>query len=282
MSLNNYEKFLLIEKGLSPKTITAYKIDITQFLDFLNKAPITPAGITNFSEHLTTRDYSPTAISRKLSSVKSYCNFLSSENQLDQIPDIFLIKPKLPKKLPKALSESDIEKLIAATKHTEFPLRDQAIIELFYACGLRISEVPTILIADTTKKFLKIKGKRNKERLIPIGDKAKDAIRKYLLFERPRLAKNKATPELFLNKRGTLLKKQSLYTILKKLAATAGITLTPHMLRHSFATHLLDGNADLRDVQELLGHENITTTQIYTHLANTKLKQDYQKFHPRV
>ena len=188
-------------------------------------------------------------------------------------------------RIPKAIHNVEVNRLLTSPGATSdpYPLRDRAVLELMYACGLRVSEVISVRMDQLKEEVVHVIGKRNKERIVPVGSMALFAISLYIEKERPNLAKKSRDNLLFLNRHGKALTRQSIYTMVKKYAKRASIApdTTPHTLRHSFATHLLDGDADLRDVQELLGHSNVSTTEIYTHVSQKKLKSAHQKFHPR-
>jgi len=283
--INDFLLYLRYEKGVSENTIEAYRSDIEQFLDFLGALALIPQNIAKFSVYLHNREYSPASISRKLSAIKNFCKYLYIEKILTEEPQLIDVKPKREKKLPKAISLQEIEKLISAPEqNTPFFMRDTAILELFYACGLRASELANLKLTAFENNFelIKIFGKGSKERIVPLGSKAKTAILNYLQKERPEIARTHSPENLFLNKSGQAITRQGLFNIIKKYVHKAHLNprVSPHTLRHSFATHLLEHGAGLRDVQELLGHSDISTTQIYTSVSRAKIKEIYNKAHP--
>ena len=258
--------YLQHEKGVSSNTLSAYQRDLNQFFALYKQAPITSRNLGQFAQWLSTKQYSPASIHRKLSSLKSFCSYLFREQLIDNHPRGLISLPKPPQRIPKALKIPQVEALIGASDR----LRDSAILELIYACGLRISEAQNLEIShiDWDSKTLRVVGKGNKQRSIPFGRKAEVALRTYIKARSP-------------GRRVFPWSRQTLYLIVKKAARRAGIKASPHTLRHSFATHLLEGNADLRLVQELLGHADIATTQIYTNVTRERLKSVYRKSHPR-
>jgi integrase/recombinase XerD len=290
MSLQQYIKdfllYLRYEKGVSQNTIIAYESDLKQFLDFLGTKSLRAIEISAFSKYLYQREYQAASISRKLSAIKVFCNYLYIEKVLSTDPEFMTIKPKVSKKLPKAISIQSITKLIyAPDKNDAYPYRDKAILELVYSCGLRVSELTNVCLNQFENNFevIKIRGKGNKDRIIPLGSKAKVAIDGYLKKEYSQLKRNHSPENLFLNRLGNLLSRQGVFNLIKKYARRAFLDsrISPHTLRHSFATHMLEGGAGLREVQELLGHSDISTTQVYTNVSRAKIKEIYNKAHPR-
>ena len=283
---------LKVEKNLSKETIIAYESDNMKYLGFLKKTMITDLkdvkqkNISQYIHSLYDKNYSTATIARMFSSIRSFHQFLYSEDILDENPALTILNPKVSKKLPEILEETEIS-LIINSVHESFPFffRDRAIIETLYSCGLRVSELCELSISNIflDDDLIRIFGKGSKERLIPISQKAKNLINKYMIHNRPKLLKGKSIDYLFLSKNGKILTRSMINKILKKYADLAGVTkkVSPHTLRHSFATHLLDGGADLRFVQALLGHSDISTTQIYTHLDKHLLKEVYKTHHPR-
>jgi len=283
---------LKVEKNLSKETIIAYESDNMKYLGFLKKTMITDLkdvkqkNISQYIHSLYDKNYSTATIARMFSSIRSFHQFLYSEDILDENPASTILNPKVSKKLPEILEETEIS-LIINSVHESFPFffRDRAIIETLYSCGLRVSELCELSISNIflDDDLIRIFGKGSKERLIPISQRAKNLINKYMIHNRPKLLKGKSIDYLFLSKNGKILTRSMINKILKKYADLAGVTkkISPHTLRHSFATHLLDGGADLRFVQALLGHSDISTTQIYTHLDKHLLKEVYKTHHPR-
>lgn len=282
---------LKVEKNLSKETIIAYDCDISKYLDFFKKKNINLLNIkqSNISQYIYSlydEKYSSATIARMFSSIRSFHKFLFSENLLEEDPTLTILNPKVTKKLPDILEEPEISAIINAVPKTSiFYYRDKAIIEILYSCGLRVSELCELSLSNIflDDDLVKIFGKGSKERLIPISGRAKSFINEYLIHNRPKLIKDNSTDYLFLSKNGKILTRAMINKILRKYVIFSGVTkkVSPHTLRHSFATHLLDGGADLRFVQVLLGHSDISTTQIYTHLDKHLLKEVYKTHHPR-
>ena len=285
---------LSIEKGLSRNTLLGYGRDLKRYADYLEKkkkitvlAKVGRREITDFLLHEKDRDLEPTSIARALVAVRMFHRFLTDEGQLSEDVTDALESPKLWKKLPNYLSASEVVRLLSAPNlRCAQGLRDQALLELMYATGMRASEATTLRLSslDFEDGIVRILGKGSKERIVPMGRKARESVRRYLERGRPEWAKRAgATEALFLTRLGKPMSRQSVWAILKVSAKKSGLgkKVYPHILRHSFATHLLEGGADLRVVQELLGHADIVTTQIYTHVDRARLKGIHQKFHPR-
>ncbi len=281
--VNKFLSYLEIEKNYSPHTLLNYKIDLEDFCGFIKELPIERVDyftLRRYLAQLRTRRLRPRTLARKLSSLRSLFRFLSREGYIKNNPAILLSTPKLDKKLPKFLSENEIIKLLEAPPtNTVRGLRDRAILETLYSCGIRVSELVGLDVHDVDfiSNIVKVYGKGKKERLVPIGNKALDAIKRYLM---KRSSEAKA---LFLNKNGKRLTDRSVRNIIEKYIVATSMRhhISPHTLRHSFATHLLNHGADLRSVQELLGHVNLSTTQIYTHMTTERLKRVYDHAHPR-
>ena len=281
--LEKFLSYLEIEKNYSKYTVINYKIDLEEFFGFLGEMPIEKADYLTLRRYLAKireKDHKPRTIARKLSSLRSLLKFLNREGYLKTNPSTLLMTPKLDKKLPEFLTEDEITKFVEAPKLDEDAgRRDRAILETLYSTGIRVSELVGLDIdhVDFISNIVKVSGKGKKERLVPIGNQALQTIRDYI---EQRKHKNKA---LFLNKSGKRLTTRSICNITDKYIRQTGLRnkLSPHALRHSFATHLLNNGADLRAVQELLGHVNLSTTQIYTHMTTEKLKSVYEKAHPR-
>ncbi|MET3696189.1 tyrosine recombinase XerD subunit [Bacillus oleivorans] len=286
--------FLRVEKGLSNNTITSYNRDLRAYTHYLQTKEnldsledVSRSVVMKFLAHLKDSGKSSKTIARHISSIRSFHQFLLREKQIDHDPTVHIDMPKQEKTLPKVLNLDEVEALLSApNKGDAFALRDKAMLEVLYATGLRVSELIGLDAGDvhTMLGFVRCIGKGNKERIVPLGSKAKEALEEYLEKGRHRLIKNKnRTEALFLNHHGNRLTRQGFWKILKQIASSVGIekTITPHTLRHSFATHLLENGADLRAVQEMLGHADISTTQIYTHVSKARLKDVYKQFHPR-
>ncbi len=290
--LDNFYQFLLLERGLSQNTVEAYSIDLVKFYNFLRKTKIqdikeiTPKHIEDFLYELAINGLSPRSRARVLTSIKTFFRFLIYSGKLDKNPASLIEAPRFPKKLPQVLNLTEVERLLK-TPDTSNPkgLRDKAMLELLYATGLRVSELVKIKLNQINLEagYVLIMGKGSKERLIPISRHAQEAIEDYLKKGRPYLLGQKHSPYVFLGYKGKPLTRQGFWEIIKRYALKAGInkSISPHTLRHSFATHLLERGADLRSVQTMLGHASVITTQIYTHITREFLKRNYEKFHPR-
>ena len=288
----DYLTMLRVERNVSPQTIDAYKRDISQYLGYLNDS-----GIKNLSKIKSThiRSYirvlndggmAPASISRIISSIRSYHKYLSSENILDKNPVLVINNPKLPKKLPDVLSEKEISLIIdSIDESSQFYQRDKAIIEMLYSCGIRVSEICNLEMSSLFIKdeLIRVMGKGNKERLLPLGSRSRRYLDNYLLSSRLGFIKKTRSSFVFVSRNGNQLTRAMVNIILNKWVHISGLrkSVSPHKLRHSFATHLLEGGADLRFVQALLGHSDISTTQIYTHLDKHHLKEVYKTHHPR-
>ncbi len=288
--------YLEFERGLSRNTLEAYRSDLLQFGAFLaaRDQDALSAAHTDLSDWLTTlavgsderRPVAPATLQRKTACLRSFYRHLRREGIIEHDPTADLRAPRKLQKLPQVLSRDEVGALIAAPKGTDpAALRDRAILELMYACGLRASEATGLHIADVDLDagVLRARGKGDKERLVPVGSQAIAAVRVWRSRGRPHFVGLREEPHLFVNTRGTGLTRQGLYKIVQRHAATAGLQgrMSPHTLRHTFATHLLAGGCDLRALQEMLGHADVATTQIYTHLSAERLKDVYFNAHPR-
>ena len=288
MSRNSIESFidyLSIERGLSPNTLQAYRRDLCQFRDWLKKEflQVDSALIGNYLATLREKGNKSRTLNRKLSVVRMFYKFLYTEGKIDHNPVEGVSSPRLGRKIPSFLSEKEVEALLETPSVDEqYGSRDRAILEVVYGAGLRISELINLNLTDLNLKggWVKVLGKGSKERIVPLGREACRWVRIYL---RKRRTETTDKLSLFCNRYGKRLSRQACWKIIKKYSQKAGITkkISPHTLRHSFATHLLSRDADLRFVQELLGHTNISTTQIYTHITQERLKKVYKKYHPR-
>ncbi len=292
--LKDFMHFLIVEKALAKNTIVSYERDLKAYLKYIktveNVQSINDIGriqIVHFLGHLKEQGKSSRTIARNIASIRAFHQFLLREKVAEQDPSVHIETPQLERTLPKVLNLQEVERLLEAPKlHTHYGLRDKAMLELLYATGIRVSELIGLNLDDAhlTMGFVRCIGKGNKERIIPLGRTAAAAIQEYLDKGRPQFIKKDQREEsLFVNHHGRRLTRQGFWKILKGLTKEAGIEkdLTPHTLRHSFATHLLENGADLRAVQEMLGHSDISTTQIYTHVTKTRLKDVYSQFHPR-
>lgn len=287
-----FDDFLALEQGASVQTSRAYRLDVARFVAYVSvkgaKAP-TDVGarvLREYVYHLKDLGLSPASIRRNVSAVRSYFKFLLGEGHLVRDPSERLETPKKWRTLPEVLDVAEIEKLLSAPSLDEpLAFRDRAMLELAYGAGLRVSEWISLGVRDVMLQdhLVRVFGKGAKERLVPIGRRAIGAIAVYLRELRPKLEKGEGKGVLFLNARGEPLSRMGAWKILRKYVDQAGITkpVSPHTLRHSFATHLLEGGADLRAVQEMLGHVDISTTQIYTHVDREYLRTVHKQFHPR-
>lgn len=290
--VDEFIHYLAVERGLAENTMDSYHRDLINYLDFLNKEKITDIQKTTKTHvmayllFLQKGGRATATISRHLAALKSFYHFLLRERRIEKDPTANLESPKLEKKLPRVLSVDEVEVLLKQPKVSEpAGLRDKAMLELLYATGIRVTELITLNIdhVNLDVGYIRCFGKGSKERIVPLGSVARKYVGEYLQRGRVKLIKVKAEQALFVNHHGRRLTRQGFWKIIKKYAKVAGIAkeITPHTLRHSFATHLLENGADLRTVQEMLGHADITTTQIYTHLTKGRLREVYAKTHPR-
>jgi integrase/recombinase XerD len=279
---------LEFERGLSRNTLSAYRTDLLQFGEFLagREREATEATAQDLSDFLASLDCSTATINRKAACLRSFYRHLRREELISDDPAAQLATPRKGRKLPEVLSYAEVQKLLAQPRGSEpTDLRDRALLELMYASGLRASETISLELGDLDidAGVLRARGKGSKERLVPVGGKAVAAVSVYLRSGRPKLLRDHDERKLFLNFRGGPLTRQGLYKIVQGYAEAAGLSgrMSPHTLRHSFATHLLTGGCDLRSVQEMLGHADLSTTQLYTHLSGEELKEVYFSAHPR-
>ncbi len=291
-TIDIFLNYLSVERGLSQNTNVSDKKDRSIFLDFLKKCQIDALSktsrndITNFMFYQKDKGIAPNSIARRLAAIRMFHRFLVRERILKNDPTNLVDSPKLYKKVPQTLSLAEVETLLQQPDiRDKQGMRDKAILEALYATGMRVSEVSTLRLDGINMDvgFLRCIGKGNKERVIPLGKKAITAIARYLELSRTILLGRKESQYLFVSRQGKRLSRQSLWKIIKRYAKSARIkkSIKPHILRHSFATHLLERGADLRSVQEMLGHANISTTQIYTHITKDRLKNIHRMFHPR-
>ncbi len=296
--IEKFLAYLRVEKGLSNNTFFAYQNDLSQMTSFFEaeaekntKVPawgnIDRQAIIRYLLDLQEKRYAPTTRARKLAAARSFFKFLTNEEMLKEDPTRNLESLSVGRSLPKPISINQVRALLEQPAKIRTPeaRRDEAMLQLLYASGMRVSELISLNVTDVNliDGDVRCFGKGKKERLIPIHPQAIKILDEYIAKARPQLARNEEEKALFLNRRGERLTRQGFWQILKQYAKNAGITtpVTPHTLRHSFATHMLSGGADLRAVQELLGHANISTTQIYTHLTSEHVKRTYEKSHPR-
>ncbi|HLS29024.1 MAG TPA: site-specific tyrosine recombinase XerD [Opitutales bacterium] len=291
-SIDSFLAWIELERGLAANTVGSYESDLIQAAEFFHEknrsdwTSVTEADATDWIYSLSEKEYLTSSLARKLTALRMFAQFLVREQIRGDDFTELISGPKLIQKLPDALSYEEVERLLKTPdERTPQGLRDRAFLELFYSSGLRVSELCglTLQQIDLEVRVLRVYGKGSKERVVPIGSKAAEALGLYLEKGRPALVGSKTGSALFLSRRGTAISRKTVWFWIKKYAATAGIekTVTPHSLRHSFATHLLAGGADLRVIQELLGHENISTTQIYTSVEGRRLLDEHTRFHPR-
>ena len=291
--LDSYLRHLTLERGLSKNTLSAYRNDLEKYFGFLEKRARDPLSATSkdvedFSLDIASA-LSASSRARLLASLRGYHKFLVLENQRNDDPTKRLRSPKLAMRLPKALSQQEVMQLIEASGPAPddesadyLRLRNRALVELMYSTGSRVSEIVGLDLDEVDDSgLMRVRGKGSKERLVPVGSYAKAALDAYLVRSRPVLSSRGSARALFLNQRGARLSRQSIWEIIQKAAEGLGKEVSPHSLRHSFATHLLEGGADVRVVQELLGHASVTTTQIYTMVSVDTLREVYLAAHPR-
>ena len=296
--IEQFLTYLSVEKGFSDNTVAAYHNDLSQLNDFATrdaaKRGLTPSwssftrqAMLSYMLNLKERNYADTTMARKVAAAKSFFGFMVAEGKIRDNPTDNVGSPNIGRSLPKPISISQVRLLLEQPARLNKPdaKRDSAMLSLLYASGMRVSELVSLNLGDvdTSGDFVRCFGKGHKERLIPIYRNASLAVEEYINENRPKLARRGDEKALFLNRRGDRLTRQGFWQILKEYAEKAGLEreITPHTLRHSFATHMLSGGADLRSVQELLGHANISTTQVYTHLTSEHVRRTYEKSHPR-
>jgi integrase/recombinase XerD len=297
-AIDSFLNYLTVEKGFSDNTVVAYRNDLYQLASFVEEGAArrgAPASWPSFGRdemlsyllNLKERNYAPTTTSRKVAAVKSFFAFMTTEGEVKNNPTQDVRSPRIGKSLPRPISISEVRRLLdqPGKLPTLEAKRDKAMLELLYASGVRVSELVSLNLGDVdiAGGYVRCFGKGHKERLVPVHPQAASAIEEYLEKTRPRLAHSTDEPALFLNRRGERLTRQGFWQKIKEYAKSANLDaeITPHTLRHSFATHMLSGGADLRSVQELLGHANISTTQVYTHLTSEHIRRSYEESHPR-
>ncbi|MFC1868605.1 site-specific tyrosine recombinase XerD [Thermodesulfobacteriota bacterium] len=281
---------LIVERGLADNTIQSYSRDLMRFFRFLEKRKISPLKVSR--DHIT--EYigslngilSTRSIARGLSAMKMFFRFLVSDGKIKESPARLLESMKLPHRLPEILTRDEVDLLLDQPDISgSLGQRDKAMLELLYATGLRVSELIGLRLVNINLEagYVRTIGKGSKERIVPMGDKSMEALKYYISNGRAELLRGRSFPYLFVNSRGGSISRQGFWKIIKKYGIMAGIKkkITPHRLRHSFASHLLEGGADLRSVQVMLGHADISTTQIYTHISRERLKKVHEKYHPR-
>lgn len=294
-SISQFLNFLLVEKNASQNTISAYRNDLAQFDAFARTSDgaswksIDGVAIIGFLEDLRSRQYKDATVARKVAAVKSFFSFLSAEGMVESDPTEHLKSPQVGKTLPRALTVEEVDELLEqpSRKNTPESQRDKAMLELLYATGLRVTELVSLDLTDIALESdpvtVRCTGKGERERILPLPSRPVDELRQYMFRIRPRLVRNRAEKALFVNRRGERLTRQGFWLILKNYAREASLdkAITPHTLRHTYATHMLSGGMPLRNVQDALGHASISTTQIYTHLTTAQKRVEYDKAHPR-
>ncbi len=284
--------YMLVERGMSSNTIAAYGRDIGQFVEFAREMGTTSVGnirstlLMVYLARLQRENYASSSVERKLASIRAFVKFLQREGDVKKDPTEAIENPRPAKPLPKTLTEEDTVKLLRQPDITDANgLRDRAMLETLYATGVRVSELINLRVEDVnlTAGFLRCMGKGSKERVVPLGDAAVEMIEQYMASVRQSFLKGGRSEYLFLTNRGGPMTRVGFWKIIKKHAVAAGITkyITPHVLRHSFATHLLENGADIRSIQEMLGHASVATTQVYTHVTRDHLREVYNRAHPR-
>ena len=291
--IEDYENYLMFERRMAKNTTSSYIRDLEHYATYLEEErkvyrvdDITKQDIETYLEYLNKNNYTTTSLARKLTAIKNFHKFLLAVNRLPNDVAITLERPKLRKSLPNVLTVDEVDKLLNINTITPFDYRNKAMLELLYGTGLRISEMLDLKLTDVDFEncIVRCFGKGSKERIVPIGEYIIDSLTSYLNYGRNQLLnKKKISDYLFLNSRGDRISRFSFFKILKKLLREKEIKkdVSPHSLRHSFATHMLENGADLRSIQELLGHSDIATTRIYTHITNKKVENDYIEYHPR-
>ena len=288
--LKNFLIYLSVEKGLSKNTTESYSLDLTKFQEFLlfrdkGFASFSKVDIIDFIERLKDESYSISSVCRFISSIKCLCKYLMIQNLIQEDPSETLQAPRRWERLPKALSISDVRSFLESSSSLNKPtmIRDCVMLELLYSSGLRVSELVSLRLEDIhlDAGFLRVLGKGSKERIIPVNTRAIEKLKLYISRQRPEILKKRYSSYLFITGRGGPMTRQRFWQTIKALGRKSGIELSPHTLRHSFATHLLEGGADLRSVQKMLGHSDISTTQIYTKVTTDRIKKVYAKHHPR-
>lgn len=289
--IQDFLTYLTAERGLSRNTVESYHLDLKKFHEFLKARDkdierFARVDIVDFMERLRDEGYSVASICRFISAIKGLCKYLVIDAVIREDPSENLETPKKWERLPKSMSISDIEALLSEfsgeiSKPTV--MRDYVMFELMYSSGLRVSELVLLKLEDINFEagFLRVMGKGSKERIVPVNMRAVELLKKYVELQRGEILKKKRSPYLFVTNRGKAMTRQRFWQTVKKMGKRAGIEISPHAIRHSFATHMLEGGADLRSLQKMLGHSDISTTQIYTRVTTDRLRQVYTKHHPR-
>lgn len=280
-SISEYLTYLEVERGLSQNTVLAYENDILGFFDYFKNIEdpneIKRIHFSEYTVHLAQNGLLSSSITRKIASIKGFFRFLSANKEIKSNPSLSVTSPKIPKKLPKVISYEEIEKLLKNRLTT----KEKAVFELLYATGLRVSELVNLTVknVDFKSNLIKTTGKGSKDRIVPMGKKAKEALNNYMkereLILKAKMGSGAESDYIFLNDKSEQISRQWVYNFIKKQGETINKTISPHTIRHSFATHLLENGADLRAVQELLGHRSVVTTQLYTHISKKRLREVY-------
>ncbi len=290
--LDSFLSYLAVEKGLSENTLESYGRDVKKFIEYLDKEKITAISdvkyrhIADFLTHSKEKGFTATTIVRSIVSIKQFFKYLIVEKLIAEDPASQIKTPKMKKSIPGVISLDDVETLLGAPdESTPEGLRDSAMIEVLYATGIRVSELIGLKLNDVNfdHGYVIVYGKGSKERIVPLGEAAREKLQNYLMEARPLILKSKEAKALFVTRRGSGMTRQGFWKLIKNYGLKAGISkkISPHTLRHSFATHLLERGADLRTIQIMLGHSDISTTQIYTHVESERLKEIHKKYHPR-
>ena len=284
--ISDYLNYLEIDLNYSDNTISSYDSDLSKLSDYFDKRDLLKLSYKHLEKYLSTlEEYAPSTVSRNISSIKGFYNYMVKINKISSNPSELIKEPKLGRHLPSYLTVDEVNKLLDIDIKNNYDYRNKAILELMYATGLRISEVVSLEFKniDFDDCIIRVMGKGSKERIVPINDYALDALKEYIDIARPEMLIKGDNNYLFINNHGGPMTRQAIFKMIKKECLIKGISknISPHTLRHTFATHLLENGADLRMIQELLGHSDISTTQIYTHITNEKLKQEYNQYFPR-
>lgn len=284
--IDDYLKYITLERQLSVNTIDGYKKDLIDFFEYIKKDAknVKRKDINKYISHIS-KKLNSKSVNRHIVSIRNYFKYMLKNGYINENPADDIVGSKMPKTIPHVLSEEDIDKLLDIEVNNAITSRNKSMLELMYSSGLRVSELLNLKVNDIdfSMNMVKCFGKGSKERVVPLSDIATRVLKEYIDLYRITLLKNNVSDILFLNVRGNKLSRQGFFKILKELSRDKGINkdISPHTLRHSFATHLINHGADLRSVQTMLGHENIKTTQIYTHISNNYKKEKYEEYHPR-
>lgn len=286
--IKNFLIYLTVERGRSDNTLTSYQRDLNTFEAFLLKVDVhinkfQKSDILNFIDHLRDKGYTSSTIARYMSSIRSFCKYMIIERQREDDPSENLLSPRKWGKIPSALSLDEVLTILNTKLNNKFVERDINMLLLLYSTGVRVSELVMLEIdkVDFLSGYIRVTGKGNKERIVPINEIVLESLKKYISGLRKDILKERISQYLFLNNRGMPMTRIRFWQTIKQYGMMTGLKLSPHTLRHSFATHLLEGGADLRSIQKMLGHSDISTTQIYTKITSERMKSEYNKYHPR-